>query len=216
MQKIFLPLLAALALALAGCAPSAYLVKVNGYTDLTAPTWIPPGSSFFVIENREAKNPLLEKESREKANKLLEKHGYRLAPFEQADYYLFFSYGIGQERSTTVAMPDYYPFGLGFGGGGAYRSYFFVSPFVGYYPQTETIYDRWLLINVVDGKYYREKSEWRTIWVGEARSIGTSADLRTVSNYLLLADFQQFGKNTGKAVPVEIDAQAPVVYGLTP
>lgn len=214
MTKFFLPFLAALALAVTGCAPSAYLVNVNGYTDLTAPTWIPAGSSFFVIENREAKNPLLEKEIKEKANKLLEKYGYCLAPFQQADYYLFFSYGIGGEQTTTVAMPDYYPFGLGFGTG--YRSYFFVSPFVGYYPQTETIYDRWLLINVVDGKYYREKGEWRTLWVGEARSSGTSADLRTISNYLLLADFQQFGKNTGKAVPVEIDAQAPAVYGLTP
>ena len=81
---------------------------------------------------------------------------------------------------------------------------------MGYYPYTEsTVYDRWLLINVVDGKYYREKGQWRTIRVGEARSTGASADLRTVINYLLLADFQQFGKNTGKAVTVEIKAQGP-------
>ena len=213
MKNIYLPIILLFGLSLTGCAPSAYSIKVNGYTDLTAPTWLPAGSSFFVIDNREAKNPLLEKEIKDKINKLLEKYGYRVATQEQADYYLFFAYGLGQERSVTVAMPDYYPFGLGFGGG--YRSYFFVSPYVGYYPYTETIYDRWLLINVVDGKYYREKGQWRAIWVGEARSAGASADLRTVINYLLLADFQQFGKNTGKAVTVEIEAQAPVVYGLT-
>jgi hypothetical protein len=216
MKNLAIGLIIAGVLALTGCAAPAYDISVNGYTDLTAPTWIPVGSSFFVIENQKAKNPLLEKEVKDKINRLLEKHGYRVATFEKAEYYLFFNFGIGQERTTTVAMPDYYPFGMAFGGGGPYRSYFFVSPFTGYYPYTETIYDRWLLINVVDGKFYREKGQWRTIWAGEARSRGTSADLRTVINYLLLADFKEFGKNTGKAISVEIDAQAPTVYGLTP
>jgi hypothetical protein len=216
MKNLAILLILGLALALVGCAPAAYNINVNGYTDLTAPTWIPVGSSFFVIENQKAKNPLLEKEVKGKINKLLEKHGYQVGTYEKADYYLFFHFGIGQERSLTVAMPDYYPFGMGFGGGGPYRSYFFVSPFTGYYPYTETLYDRWLLINVVDGKYYRETGKWRTIWAGEARSTGTSADLRAVINYLLLADFQEFGKNTGKAISVEIDQQAPMVYGLTP
>ena len=68
---------------------------------------------------------------------------------------------------------------------------------------------------MVDGKYYREKGQFQTIWVGEARSTGTSADLRTAINYLLLADFQQFGQNTGKAVNVEINEAAPQVQGLT-
>ncbi len=32
-----------------------------------------------------------------------------------------------------------------------------------------------------------------------------------VLNYLLVADFKEFGKNTGKAVTVEIDANNPEV-----
>jgi hypothetical protein len=36
-----------------------------------------------------------------------------------------------------------------------------------------------------------------------------------VLNYLLVADFKEFGKNTGKAVPVEIDAQNPEVTSLS-
>jgi len=195
---------------LGGCGPALHQVNVNGYTDLAAPAAIAPGGSFFIIEDPKAKNPLLEKEIKEKIAKLLEQQGYQMAAYEKAEYYLFFSYGTGPARSSAVAMPDY---GWGWGGGfGGPQSYFFVAPFPSYYP--ETLYDRWLLINVVDGKYYREKGEFRALWVGEARSTGTSGDLRTAVNYLLLANFQQFGKNTGKAVPVEINDQAPQVQGL--
>lgn len=194
---------------LGGCGPTLYQVNVNGYTDLTAPAAIAPGGSFFIIEDTKAKNPLLEKEIKEKIAKLLEQQGYQMAAYEKADYYLFFSYGSGPGRSAPIVMPDY---GWGWGGYGWPQSYFFVAPFA-YYPP-ETLYDRWLLINVVDGKYYREKGGFRALWVGEARSTGTSGDLRTAVNYLLLADFQQFGKNTGKAVSVEINEQAPQIQGL--
>jgi Domain of unknown function (DUF4136) len=195
---------------LGGCGPTLHQVSVNGYTDLAAPAAIAPGGSFFIIEDRQAKNPLLEKEIKDKIAKLLEQRGYQMAAYEKADYYLFFSYGTGPGRTGPVVMPDY---GWGLGGGyGWPSSYFFVAPFT-YYPP-ETLYDRWLLINVVDGKYYREKGEFRALWVGEARSTGTSGDLRLAINYLLLADFKQFGINTGKAVPVEINEQAPQVQGL--
>ena len=217
-KALYVLLIMAAGLSLWGCGPTLYNIKVNGYTDPAATAQIAPGRRLFVIQNQKAKNPLLEKEIAEKINKLLTNKGFPLVAYEQAQYYLFFSYGIGQEPAASVAMPDYsYGFGLGGGsgrlaGGG---SYFFAAPFFTFYPSPENLYARWLLINVVDGKYYREKGEFRTIWVGEARSTGTSADLRTAINYLLLADFQQFGQNTGKAVNVEINEAAPQVQGLT-
>lgn len=82
-------------------------------------------------------------------------------------------------------------------------------PLISSIPYTTTMYDRWLLINVVDGKHYRESGKFRTLWVGEARSTGASADLRSIIDYLLLAEFQEFGKNTGKAIIVRIKEQAP-------
>ena len=78
-----------------------------------------------------------------------------------------------------------------------------------------TLYDRWLLIKVVEGSAYRTQKTSPPVWVGEARSVGASSDLRLVLNYLLVADFKEFGKNTGKAVTVEIDANNPEVYSLT-
>jgi hypothetical protein len=220
MKKPFYVLLVmAAGLSLWGCGPTLYNIKVNGYTDPAATAQIAPGASLFVIENQQAKNPLLEKEIAGKINKLLTNKGFSLAAYEKAQYYLFFSYGIGQEQAASVVMPDYsYGFGLGGGPGYGWRgggSYFFAAPFFSFYPSPENLYSRWLLINVVDGKYYREKGQFHTLWVGEARSTGTSADLRTAINYLLLADFKQFGQNTGKAVSVEIDKATPQVQGLT-
>lgn len=203
---------------LCGCGPTLYNINVNGYTDPATAAVIAPGiSTFFVVENQKAQNPLLEKEIKEKINTLLTRQGYQLVPYDQAQYYLFFSYGIGGERAASVVMPDYftsYGFGLGGGSGWYGRPYIFAAPFFTFYPGPEPRYDRWLLINVVDGKYYREKGEFRTVWVGEARSTGASQDIRVVVDYLLLADFQQFGRNTGKAVTVEVNEEAPRVQGL--
>ncbi len=205
-----------------GCGATTQQIRVNGYTDpKVTPAAIIPGRSFAVVENKEASNPLLEKEIKDKIEKLLTQKGFSIVPFDQADYYLFFGYGIGQDRNVSVAVPYGYGSGFGFGIGGGGGSYYrgsnvFVAPFIGYgfpaYP--ETIYDRWLLLNVVDGRYYREKGEFRALWVGEARSSGTSSDLRVLIDYLLLADFQKFGQNTGKAVPVEIHDYDAQVYGL--
>jgi hypothetical protein len=203
---------------LSGCSSvSTYTIKVNGYTDPGTPGLIKPGGSFYVVENQEAKNPLLEKEIKEKIIKLLLTRGYPTTTFEKADYYLFFAYGMGEPRSVTVATPDYFgSFGWGWGGG-----YGWGGPGVsvgipwGGSLDSATLFDRWLLIKVVEGSAYRTQKTSPPVWVGEARSVGTSSDLRLVLNYMLVADFKEFGKNTGKAVTVTIEADNPEVNSLT-
>jgi hypothetical protein len=203
---------------LSGCSSvSTYTIKVNGYTDPGTPGLIKPGGFFCVIENQDAKNPLLDKEIKEKINKLLITHGYPTTTFEKADYYLFFGYGMGEPRSVSVATPDYFgSFGWGWGGG-----YSWGGPAVsvgipwGGSVDSATLFDRWLLIKVVEGPAYRTQKTSPPVWVGEARSVGASSDLRQVLNYLLVANFKEFGKNTGKAVTVTIDADNPEVYSLT-
>jgi hypothetical protein len=208
-------------LGLSGCSTGGtFTIKVNGYTDPGTPAQIKPGGSFCVIENQEAKNPLLEKEIKEKINKLLLTHGYPVTTFEKADYYLFFAYGMGEPRPVSTATPDYYGSigwggGYGWGGWGGGPSIYVGMPWGDYSADRATLYDRWLVINVVEGPAYRTQKISRPVWVGEARSMGTSSDLRTVLNYLLVADFKEFGKNTGKALTTEIEAQNPEVYSLT-
>jgi hypothetical protein len=223
MQKA-IGILAAIAIGLwlSGCSTvTTYTIKVNGYTDPGAPAPVKPGGSFWVIENKEAKNPLLEAEVKGKITRLLEMRGYPVTTFDKADYYLLFAYGMGEPRSAGVAAPDYYGsigWGLGYGGGwGGWGgpSVYVGMPWGGYPSDTATLYDRWLLIKVVPAPAYRASKDTPPVWVGEARSVGASSDLRVVLNYLLVADFKEFGKNTGKAVTMAIDAQNPEVVSLT-
>lgn len=202
------------------CLPSCstvptYNIKVNGYTDPAAPALIRPGASVCVVENQQAKNPLLEKEIKDKLNKLLTNRGFSVIPFEKADYYLFFDYGMTAPSSVSVTPPDYYGsigWGWGYGWGGP--SVYMGMPYGGY-AGTTTLNDRWLLIKVVEGPPYRTQKVSRPVWVGEARSVGASSDLRTVLNYLLVAEFKQFGKNTGQAITMDINAEDPELATLS-
>jgi hypothetical protein len=202
---------------LAGCSLGpVYNIKVNGYTEAGSPRPIKPGGSFFVIVNQEAKNPLLETEVKDKIIKLLLSQGYPHTTFETADYYLFFAYGMGEPRSVSVVVPDYYGslgWGMGCGWGGP--AFSVMVPPWGAYAADAAIYDRWLLINVVDGPAYRTRQLSQPVWVGEARSTGASSDLRTVLNYLLVADFKEFGQNTGKAISLDLKEHDPAVFSLT-
>ena len=68
----------------------------------------------------------------------------------------------------------------------------FPSGYPGGAPATSaTLYERWLLIKVVPGPAYRARQDTPPVWVGEARSVGASSDLRMVLNYLLVADFKE-------------------------
>jgi hypothetical protein len=205
-----------------GCrSASTFTIKVNGYTDPGTPGLINPGGSFYIIENQEAKNPLLEKEIIGKITKLLEVRGYSVTTLEKADYCLSFAYGMGEPRSVSTTTPDYYG-SIGWGGGygwGGWGGWGGPAVAVGIpwggSTYSANLYDRWLLIKVVEGRAYRTQKTSPPVWVGEARSLGTSSDLRQVLNYLLVADFKEFGKNTGKAVTLEIDANNPEAASLT-
>ena len=222
MQKVigFLAVLV-IGLSLAGCSTvSPYSVRVNGYTAPGAPAPIKPGGFFCVVENKEAKNLLLEAEVKGKITKLLETRGYPVTTLDRADYCLLFAYGMGEPRSAGVATPDYFS-SVGWGWGGGYGWGGWGGPAVsvgipwGGSAAGATLYERWLVIKVVPGPAYRARQDTPPVWVGEARSVGASSDLRMVLNYLLVADFKEFGKNTGQAVPMEIEAQSPEVYSLT-
>ncbi len=144
------------------------------------------------------------------------KHGYLLAPYDKAQFYLLFTYGMGTPQTVSVTSPSLgigFGFGTGYWGpGAAFGSY--LSGYGPFYTGTKALYDRWLRLTVVEGKYYRETGKSRTVWVGEARTTGTSSDLREVLNPLLIAAFEQFGKNTDKALSTRIKQNDPQVREL--
>jgi hypothetical protein len=217
MNKFFgVFLLSLLSVATLGCASArTYQVQVNGYTESAAAP-LAPGASLFVLEDQKAQNPLLEKEVKAKIEKLLTKQGYRLVPYDRADYYVLFTYGLGNPQTVSVAGPTM-GIGLGFGTGycGPGVGYGFYWPGSGpYYTEARALYDRWLRLNVVEGTYYRETGKSRPVWVGEAHSTGASSDLREVLNPLLIGAFEQFGRNTGKALSTTIKQKDPRVTDL--
>ena len=210
MNKILgILLLGLLSIVTFGCASArTYQVQLNGYTDSAAP--LAPGASLFVIEDQKAQNPRLEQEIKDKIDNLLVKHGYLIAPYDKAQFYLFFTYGLGTSGTVTVAGP----IGPGRGWSGFGYSAYLPAQYGPYAMDTLDLYDRWLRLAVVEGKYYRETGKSRTVWVGEARSTGTSSDLREVLSPLLIAAFEQFGKNTGKALLTRIKQNDPRVGEL--
>ena len=203
-------LLGLLSIAMFGCTPARmYQVQVNGYADRAAPL-LAPGVSLFVIEDQKAQDPRLEQEIKDKIDNLLVKHGYLIAPYDKAQFYLFFTYGLGTSGTVTVAGP----IGPGRGWSGFGYSAYLPAQYGPYAMDTLDLYDRWLRLAVVEGKYYREAGKPRALWVGEARSTGTSSDLREVLSPLLIAAFEQFGKNTGKALVTRIKQNDPRVREL--
>ncbi len=192
---------------LSGCAPVMYQVQVTGYREPGVAAPLSPPRAFFVIDNREAQDPLLEKVIKDKIEKLLGIKGHIISAFDQADYYLVFSYGQGPGRAVSIPMPVYNPWQYPYYGA-FWRPYWF-APVPDYYyvPYVQTVYDRWLLINVIEVSRYREKGEFQRVWVGEARSTGTSGDLRTTVNYLLVALFEDLGKSTGRGRIVEVEQE---------
>ncbi|MEJ2671647.1 MAG: hypothetical protein P8168_05455 [Deltaproteobacteria bacterium] len=215
-KKTALLALVLIGLGLAGCA-NYYNIKVNGYTGPSTSAMIRPGGAFYVMQDKEAKNPLLAGEIREKIIKLLNTRGYPVTSFDKADYLLFCKYGMGQPRSVGVPYYGSLGWGWGWGGGCGWGgpSFCWGAPYGVWGTDVVTLYDRWLQINVIEGPPYRTNQESRSVWVGEARSSGSSSDMRTILNYLLVADFKEFGKNTGRAITVDIKENGPEVFVLT-
>jgi hypothetical protein len=203
-NKGIILILLILGLLLYGCAePRRFQVQVTGYNPPGAVVLPPPPAAFCVITNPKAKDPDVEKEFKGKIEKLLGIKGYVITAFAQADYYLVFAYGQGQGGAVTVPMPVYgprpYPYA-----GGYYRPYGFAAPPDYYAPGRQQLYDRWLVVNVIEGPRYRETGEFQRIWQGEARSTGYSPNLRATINFLLVTLFEDFGKSTGRGRVKEV------------
>jgi len=191
---------------LGSCAPEVrYRIQVTGYSQPNAAPVAPPPASFYVIDNWQAKDPALAREIKGKIEKLLGIKGYIITSFEQADYYLIYSSGQGTGPPVPVPMPVYRPGGYPYYGG-AWQPYP-MAPVPGYNYGSEapTLYDRWLIVNVIEGPRYRGKKEFQRLWQGEARSTGYSANMAATVNFLLMALFEDFGKNTGRGRVVEVN-----------
>jgi len=177
-----------------GCAAS-YRVGVNGYSSTGQSLSIPDGSSFAVVADSNVPNPIFQKEVRAKIRNILADMGYA-GDAEKPDYYLQFDYGIDSGRTITDAIPIYH------------RGYYYEHPFSPFYshgyttymPYSSVVYTRWLVLKLFDGKTYTKSPDAEPLWICEVVSTGGSSDLRDTINYLLVAAFEHFGRDTGRQI----------------
>ena len=195
-------------LVFSGCTP-VYRVQVNGFADHDYVGRIVPNAKICVTENTKAENPLLGKEIRTKIEKILKSKGFILSNTESADLLCAFNYGVGIGRtqigSVPVQSPPITSSVIVSNQGGASQTTAIMTPGpTTYVPYARTDYDRWLNIVILDAKSFREPKKEKVVWYGDIISSGSSRDLRTVMNYMLIAAFEEFGKDTKKGITIEI------------
>jgi hypothetical protein len=216
MKRLFLIMVA---LVLGGCA-TAYQVRFNGYLDTERPhKAIERGASFCVLENKSAKNPILESEIKAKIEMLLVQNGYRLDSYEKADFFLGFNYSIGAGRTVYESMPVYIPPETGtirsYEGGREKRTSFITYPgYTTYVPQNFTLYSSSLILDVFDAQRKRDMKEEKPVWIGETFSSSRNSDLREIIDFLLVAAFEHFGEDTGKSLQISVSGKNPWIRQL--
>ena len=198
-----LVLMLAVQIAAAGCAtPTKYTVEINGYTGRGANA-LRPATRIAVVPNTYSANPLLAAEVKAKIERLLQSRGFSPSSVDSADLVLLNVFGIGtpQEIATgAVALP--------------------LGNMIAYVPTSTISYFRWLMIGVAPAAQYGVAGlEFKDVdwsWVAEVTSSGSSGDLRTVIDYMLVAAFESFGYSTGRRVQVTLprnDPRVRVLYG---
>jgi hypothetical protein len=207
MNKLCLILLT-VSLCTAGCTTS-YKIHVNGFSELDKP--ISDKASIYVVVDPNSQNPIFDKEIKAKIEMLLESHGYNPIPdVEQADYRLTFRAGLDSHRVTGYT-PLYRPY-MGF-----HDRYWgnYNLGYTSYVPYFETFYDQWLVMKVFDTGRADATEACKVVWIGEAIAGTDAADLRQVVNYLLVAGFEYFGKDTKRQMTLKIQPDDPGIIRIS-
>lgn len=198
---------------------TTYKINVNGYLNPDCPFDLQPDSSFYIVHNPSASNPLLEKEVASKIGKILQDKGFRLAA-QDADFHILFNYGIDRgplELGTIThrkpaSTKNVYTYNSSTG------KYDWVQVEVPGSEKEESYsvqnYTRSLSIGIIDAARSIKTGKSEFAWMGETVSEGTSSDLRDVINYLLVATFDYLGQDTGKAVRVRLIRGNPRVKSI--
>jgi hypothetical protein len=206
MNKLYL-ILFTIPIYAAGCT-TTYRVHVNGFSELDQP--ISDKASIYVTLDPNSQNPIFDKEIKAKIEMLLKSHGYIPAPnAELADYRLAFHAGLDSHRVTDY-MPLHRPF-MGFHN--RFRGDYNVG-YTSYIPYSQTIYDQWLVIKVFSTGGTAASEAGQVVWIGEAMTGTSDADLRHVVNYLLVAGFEYFGVDTKRQMTLIIDTDDPRIIQI--
>jgi len=206
MNKLYLILLI-ISIYAAGCT-STFTIHINGFSEFDQP--ISDKASIYVAVDPNSRNPIFDKEIKTKIEMLLKSHGYVPVPdVEQADYRLAFHVGLDSHRVTGYT-PLYRPY-MGFHNRywGSYN-----LGYTRYVPYFETFYDQWLVMKVFATGRDDASEAGKVVWIGEAMTDTSIADLRRVVDYLLVAGFEYFGVDTKRQMALTIGPEDPRIIRI--
>ena len=201
-------ILALLLTCTAGCT-TAYRVHFNGFSELAEP--IKTEASVYVVLDANSQNPIFDKEIKAKIETLLTWHGYVPADAPAgSDYRLTFQAGVNS-RSVSGLAPVYHP------AGGLHAGYWegYHFGYMSYIPFSDTLYDQWLVLKLFAPPPAGTSRREQLVWVGEAMTSTSVADLRQAVNYLLVAGFEYLGVDTKRRIGLTIRADDPRIIQLT-
>lgn len=206
MNKLYL-ILVTISICAAGCT-TTYRVHVNGFSELDQS--ISDKASIYVMMDPNSQNPIFDKEIKAKIEMLLKSHGYIPAPdVEQSDYRLAFHVGLDSHRVTGYT-PLHRPF-IGF----HYRYWgYYNFGYTRYAPYFETFYDQWLVMKVFATDRSSASEAGQVVWIGEAMTDTSVADIRRVVDYLLIAGFEYFGADTKRQMTLTIGPDDPRIIRI--
>lgn len=225
-KKTYFNLITVLALgwALEGCATS-YNIIINAYLDKTDKNaGVPMGAPLAVLTNPSVPNALFDNEIKSKIECLLVFRGYRLAPKNQAEYWIRYSYTIAGSTQTVeeprlISRPGvvrrvYVS--------GSNKVYTIVRPehdYVTYVPRIHVVYVSKLFVQAIDRHRLTDTGEQKVVWVGDTISQNSSSDLREFIDYLLVGTFRFFNQDTVKnqvAILTPNDKEISQLRSLSP
>ena len=194
--------------ALSGCARTRYHVGVTTYLshDLAFPA-ADSTTKIAVVTGSDPDEPLLKAEVKRKIERLVRERGFETSGVDEAAYILSAFFAIDTGNTRTGAMPVYQ-------GGGTSTTHIYTSTgqwatgttyhpgTTSYIPYSYTYFTRFLGISVYEKQRWLASTEGdlsdAIVWRAIATSAGSSSDLRSVIDYLLVETFDYFGEDTGE------------------
>ena len=159
-----------------------------------------PAISIAVSVSSIPSEALLEREVKHKLVKLLTEKGYETADRHSANYELLASFGIdnGAERIGSRPVTN--------------------QGVTTYKTTSATVYSRMLRLTLVslDAAEYGDpaQNDEAVCWSAITRSRGSSSDIRTMIDYLLVATMDYWGVDTGKEVKETLSKRDRRVHAL--
>jgi len=205
----------ALPLLVTGCATTSHF-KVTAFHTLPAGGG---GKTIAIVPvDKENEDSLEFKSHSSRIAQYLTKHDYRLVnASEKPDYYAFVAYWIDEGKAYTYTLPVYVQTGGGLtyhsgtittsSGTKSFSGYSYSVPAYSVLPsrQTDIEYTKRLLVDILEGKAYREG---KTVKVYEGRVISrdSSEVLSEAVPLMIEAVFENFPGESGKTQTVTLPA----------